>query len=150
MFAHSGVRQGHMASRDAVQSHRRSLLRTRSPTRKRKCCHLSQLSLSLLLYLNTSMWANTCMCIPRIHLCFCLLLAVYCRPRVNAFADIFFFLSFLFKRMGNTRQNTQSHAAISKPPPSICPMQSMQNDSRLKMYSRLKIFWTPVFIPAVG
>lgn len=40
-----------------------------------------------------------------------------------------FFLSFLFMRMGNTRQNTQSHAAISKPPPSICPMQSIQNDS---------------------
>lgn len=89
-----------MASRDTVQSRRGDPLRSRSPREKRKCCHLSQLSVSLLLYLDASVWANTCVCIIRsciLHAVCWLVpgpLWVCCIRKKGTFLVLFFFFFF--------------------------------------------------------
>lgn len=99
VFAHSGDRQGQMASGDLVQSRGSNPLRTRSPREKRKCCHLSQLSLSPLLYFNASMRTNTCVCI--IPSCVCMLFVcvpcMECTVTGKAAFPVLYFLR-LFKR----------------------------------------------------
>lgn len=74
VFAHSRDEYSQMACRDIGQSRKSNLLRTRSPPHKRRCCHLSWLTLSLQLYLDYPVWVNTCMWLILPQYCIVLLL----------------------------------------------------------------------------
>lgn len=60
VFAHSGDRHGQMASRDSPKPPQQPA-ENQVTLPERKCCHLSQSSLPLMLYPNASMWTNTCL-----------------------------------------------------------------------------------------
>lgn len=114
VFAHSGDRQGQMASRDSPKPPQQPA-ENQVTLPERKCCHLSQSSLPLMLYPNASMWTNTCLWIILPCTSTLCILCPWVNGNKMLFVCCFFMCCFgSFSEKNNTNHDEQTKSYISQ------------------------------------